>query len=168
MRFTASSIFNTDETTFWNKVFFEPEYTRDLYMDGLAFADYKLVNLTGEPGGARTRTMVTEPKSEAPAVVTKLIGGSISYTENGSFDPSKREWTFKMTTSKLTDKVSVSGRVWCEPRGDKKIERFIETDLTVHVFGVGGTIEKFIESTTRDSYKKTEAFTNAWIAKKGL
>jgi hypothetical protein len=58
--------------------------------------------------------------------------------------------------------------MWVEPRGDKKVERVVEVDSTVKVFGVGGMIEKLIENATRQSYDQAAAFTNQWIASKGL
>jgi hypothetical protein len=112
--------------------------------------------------------MKTEPKTQTPAVVEKLIGGSITYSETGRFDAKTGKWTYDITTSKLSDKIKISGTLWVEPRGEKKIERFCEIDIEVKVFGVGGTIEKFVADTTRESYEKTGRFTNAWIAKKGL
>src|SRR5690606_19496607 len=82
-KFTLRNVFETDKDTFWNKLFFDEEYNRRLYLDALGFKGFELLELTGEPGGVRTRRIRTEPKSEAPAVVTKLIGGDISYTEEG-------------------------------------------------------------------------------------
>lgn len=166
-KFTLRNVFETDKDTFWNKLFFDEEYNRRLYLDALGFKGFELLELTGEPGGVRTRRIRTEPKSEAPAVVTKLIGGDISYTEEGRFDPATGIWKYEIKTSKLTDKISITGTFWVEPRGDKKIERFCENDIQVKIFGVGGTVESFIEKTTRDSYAKTEAFTNAFIREKG-
>jgi hypothetical protein len=55
-----------------------------------------------------------------------------------------------------------------EPRGDKRIERICEVDISVNIFGVGGIVEKFVESETRDSYEKATVFTNDWIKKHGL
>ncbi|AKF04554.1 DUF2505 domain-containing protein [Sandaracinus amylolyticus] len=167
-KFTLKNIFETDKDTFWAKVFFDEEYNRRLYLEALGFKGYELLELKELPGGVRTRRIRTEPKSEAPAVVTKLIGGDISYTEEGRWDPSTGIWKYTITTSKLSDKISIAGTFWVEPRGDKRIERICENDIQVKIFGVGGTVEGFIEKTTRDSYAKTEAFTNAFIREKGL
>jgi hypothetical protein len=168
LKFTIRNVFETDVDTFWNRVFFDDEYNRRLYMDALAFKRFEVLSQTGGPGETRTRTMVTEPKTEAPAVVQKLVGGSFSYTEQGSWDPRTKIWTYAITTSKLSDKVKVGGRYWCEPLGDKRLERVCEIELEVKVFGVGGVIEQFMEKTTRESYEDTTRFTNAFIREKGL
>jgi hypothetical protein len=166
-KFTLRNVFETDPETFWNKIFFDAEYNRRLYLDALKFKDFELLELTGEPGGARTRKIRTEPRSEAPAVVTKLIGGSLTYVEDGRFDPATKKWTYTISTSKLADKVKISGVFWVEPRGEKRIERICECTVEVKIFGVGGTIESFIEKTTRESYEDAARFTNAFIAEKG-
>jgi hypothetical protein len=168
MKFTCRNLFNTDADTYWSKVFFDPEYNRGLYVDALQFKKWELVELTGEPGGVRTRKQNLEPKSDAPAVVQKLVGGSISYVEQGRFDPDGRIWTYTIKLSKLSDKVTIGGKFWVEPRGDKRIERLCDVDISVNIFGVGGVVEKFVEKETRDSYEKATAYTNAWLAKQGL
>jgi len=168
MRFRCQNVFNCDAPTYWTKIFFDKEYNDGLYRNVLGFKSFEIQELTGEPGGDRTRRMYTEPMAEAPAVVTKLIGGGLAYTERGSFDAKTEKWTYAITTNKLTEKVRIGGTLWVEPRGDKKIERICEVELEVNVFGVGGVIEKFIADTTRDSYEKTAKYTNEFIAKKGL
>lgn len=167
-KFTLRNTFETDADTYWSKVFFDPEYNKRLYLDALGFKGFELLDLTGEHGGVRTRKIKVEPKTDAPAVVTKLIGGDITYVEEGRFDPATKIWSFQTVPSKLSDKIRITGKFWVEPRGDKRIERLCETDIEVKIFGVGGTVEGFIEKTTRDSYAKTEAFTNAFIREKGL
>jgi uncharacterized protein (TIRG00374 family) len=167
MKATYKHTFNTDIDTYWNQIFFNPEYNEKLFREVLKF-NYELLELTGEPGGPRRRRVRIEPKTEAPAVIKKLIGDSIGYLEEGSFDPAAKKWSYKITTSKMTDKISISGLFWAEPRGEKKIERICEVDLNVKVFGVGGTIEEFIAKTTGDSYEKAWQFTNQYIASKGL
>lgn len=168
MKFIVRDVFDTDVDTYWNEIFFSEEYNSRLYREGLGFKDFQLVELTGEKGGPRTRKMRTEPATDAPAVVRKLIGDSLTYLEAGRFDPAKKLWTYTITTSKLADKLHIGGKLWGEPKGEKKMERVAEIEIEVKIFGVGGTIEKFIEKTTRESYVKATTFTNRFIAEKGL
>lgn len=168
VKFTLRDIFHTDADTYWNRIFFDPEYNRRLYLEALKFRSWELVELTGEPGGVRTRRMRTEPRSEAPAVVTKLVGGSIAYEETGRFDPASGIWRYEIKTSKLSDKVRIAGSLWVEPRGPKRIERVCECEVEVKVPLVGTTVEAFIEKTTRESYAATARFTNDFIRDHGL
>lgn len=166
-KFTVKHTFNTDLETYWGKIFFDDEYNRRLFLDGLGFGLYELIDLKEEPNGAKTRKVRTEPKSEAPAVVKKLIGDSLTYVEEGRFDPATKIWKYNIVTSKLSDKVKIWGDFWAESRGDKKIERFCTCNIEVKIFGVGGAVESFIEKQTRESYERAEAFTNKFIAEKG-
>lgn len=167
-KFTIRSTFETDVDTYWNRVFFDPEYNRRLYLEALGFKGFELIELTGQPGERRTRRMKTEPAADAPAVVKKLIGDSLVYAESGTFDPEAKVWTYEIKPNKLTDKVTIGGRLYAQPKGEKRCERVAQIEVTVKVFGVGGAVEKFIERTTRDSYVKAAAFTNRFIAEKGL
>ncbi len=167
MKFTVRNQFDTNVDTYWNEIFFSEEYNSRLYREGLGFKGFELIELTGEKGQRRTRKLRTEPAADAPAVVRKLIGDSLSYTETGSWDPATKVWSYSISTSKLSDKIRIGGRLWAEPRGDK-LERIAEIEIEVKILGVGGTIEKFLEKTTRESYVKATDFTNRFIAEKGL
>lgn len=166
-RFTLRNTFDTDEGTYWSKLFFDGEYNRRLYLEGLGFQSFELLEVGGDPDGVRTRRIRVVPKTDAPSVVKKLIGDGLSYVEDGTFDTKTRTWTFRTKTSSLADKIAISGKIWVEPRGEKKIERFCETEIDVRIFGVGGAVEGFVEKTTRESYAKTEVFTNRFIREKG-
>jgi hypothetical protein len=166
--FEARHIFDTDVDTYWSKVFFEDEFQQRLYMEGLKFKQYELLSKKTEPDGTILRSVRTEPSSDAPAVVKKIIGDSIAYVENGTFDAKTKRWKYEIVTSKMADKVKIGGDFWVEAKGAKKIERIVKVNITVKVFAVGGAIESFIEKTTRESFDKAAAFTNAYIHEKGL
>lgn len=166
MKFRCANIFDCDAHTFWTKLFFDREYNEGLYLGALGFKRFEILEVTGEPGGDRTRKILTEPKTEAPAVVQKLVGGGITYTETGRLDAKTGKFDYAIVTSKLSDKVTIKGQLWVEPRGDQKIERICDVELHVSIFGVGGAIEKFIAEATRASYEKTAVYTNEFIAKK--
>ena len=167
-RFTIRDIFNTDLDTYWERIFFDPEYNERIYREALGFKSFSILEQTGGPGERRTRSMRTEPAADAPAVVRKLIGDSLSYTESGTYDPATKIWTYSIVSSALSEKLKIGGRLWAEPKGDKQIERIAEVNIEAKIFGVGGAIESFVEKTTRDSYVKATAFTNRFIAEKGL
>lgn len=168
MKFTVRHQFNTDPDTYWSKLFFDPEYNTRLYKGALGFDVFEILEITGEPGGKRTRKILTEPKSDAPAVVKKLIGDSLQYTETGTYDPDKKLWTYNIVTSKLADRVKIGGHLWAESKGDHKMERVAEIEIVVKILVGSGTVEKFIEKTTRESYEKATKFTNEYIAEKKL
>ena len=168
MRYTIRHTFNTDADTFWGKLFFDPAYNETLFTQYLKFKQYKVLELQHNPDGSIHRRVECAPAIEIPAVVKKVIGDSTSYVEDGRFDPKTKKFTVEATPKVGADRIQSKVTMWVEPRGDKKIERVVEVESNVKVFGVGKIIEGFIEQQTRASYDSAAAFTNQWIAEKGL
>ena len=168
MKFEVRNVFDTDVETYWNEIFFSEEYNARMYSEALGFSSFELLELTGEKGGDRRRRFRTEPAADAPAVVRKVVGDRLSYTETGEWRASTGIWTYAIETSQASDRVQIGGRLWAEPTEDGRCMRVAEINVSVKIFGVGTVIEKFIERTTRDSYVKASAFTNRFIAEKGL
>jgi hypothetical protein len=167
-RLTLKHVFNTDAETFWSKVFFDEEYNRRLYLDALGFRGFELLELTKNPDGSVDRRVRTTPKEEVPGILKKYIGGEFSYMEQGHFDPVKKLWKYKIEPSQMAEKVHIAGEYWVEPRGEKQIERVCTVDLEVKVPFIGGGIEAFIGDQTKRSYELAHAFTNKFLAEKGL
>lgn len=165
--FTVRHVFNTDADTFWNKMFFDEEYNRRLFVTALGFPMWEQLELREESDGAKVRKTKMEPKSDAPAVVKKLVGDSVTYIEEGKWNPATRRWVFKIVPGKMADKIRIEGEFWVEQRGQKQIERICTTNVDVKIFGVGGAVESFIEKSTRDSYEKAAVFSNEFIKEKG-
>jgi hypothetical protein len=167
MKFTMRHPIDTDEATFWGKLFFDDEYTRRLFREGLEMRQFDLLELREEPGGAKVRKVRMLPKDEPPLPVRKLLGEPVS-EEEGRFDPAARKWTFKVTPHKLADKIKISGEITFSPLGAGKCERVTNINISVDIFGLGGIVEGFIEKTVRDSYDRSATFTNKFIAEKGI
>ena len=68
----------------------------------------------------------------------------------------------------MAEKIKIGGVIRVEPSGDKKIVRRAEMEIEVKVMLVGGSIEKFLAEEIRSNYDVGAAFTNRWIAEKGL
>lgn len=166
--FTVRHTFDVDVDTFWREVFFNNDFNRTLYLEHLGFSSYEVIEEKKEPDGTVTRKVRQTPKTEAPAVVKKLIGNEVSYVEEGRFDPAKKRWAYTIAPSKLADKIKIGGEFWAEPKGEGKIERICTVDLEVKIFGVGKAVEAFIEKQTKDSYDKAAAYTRKFISERGL
>ncbi|RLB55755.1 MAG: hypothetical protein DRJ42_05230 [Deltaproteobacteria bacterium] len=164
-KFTVRHVFDVDVDKFWDEVFFDPDYNDRLFDEGLGFI-YELVSLERQDDGTIDRKVRTEPKTDAPAAVKKLVGDKFSYLETGHFDPKTRKWTYVVTPSALPNKISIAGTFWVEPKGDSQLTRIVETELGVKIFGVGKVIEAFVEKETKDNYAKAQAFTNKWLKEK--
>ncbi len=168
MRYTITHTFNTDVDTFWDKLFFDPEYNQALFQEHLRFNLYRVLELDRRADGSIHRRVECAPPIELPAVAKKVVGDSTSYVEDGVFDPKSRRFTIEVTPKVGADKIQTHLVLWAEPRGDKRLERIVEVDNSVKVFGVGKVLELFIEKQSRATYDSAAEFTNRWIADKGL
>ncbi|HKU40046.1 MAG TPA: DUF2505 domain-containing protein [Polyangiales bacterium] len=167
MRYTIKHIIETDVDSYW-KLFFDAEFNRAMFVDGLAFTVYNVLEDVREPNGAVKKRVECAPKIELPAPARKIFGDSTTYTEIGRFDPAQRKYFAEVVPKVAADKIKTSSETWMEPRGDKRCERLVQVDTTVKIFGLGGLLEGFIEQQTRDQYTKAADFTNRWIRDKGL
>lgn len=166
MKFEMRHTFRCDEETFWGKVFFDEEYNRRLFKEGLDFAVYEQLELKEEANGDKVRRVKTQPKAQMPAPVQKLLGDPVS-VEEGRFEAAQRRWKFKLIPAKMADKIHINGEVRMSPTSGG-IERQASFEIKVDIFGVGGLVEGFVEKQIRESYDKGAAFTNRYLQEKGL
>ena len=168
MRYTIKHTIETDVDTFWSKLFFDAEFNRAMFVDGLQFTTYQVLEDVKEPDGTVRKRVECAPKIELPAAARKIFGNTVGYTEIGRFDPKLRKYFADVVPKVAADKVKTTSETWFEPRGDKRCERIVQVDTTVKVFGLGTLLEGFIEQQTREQYAKSAEFTNRWIREKGL
>jgi len=167
MKVTISHEFACDPQTFWDKLFFNAEYNQALYKTELQFPQYEVLEEKDEGSSIVRRVRVT-PKQEAPAAIQKLVGGAFSYVEEGRFDKAAKRYTFKVVPGTLAEKIRSEGELRAEPVGPKRMRRVVDMTIEVKIFGVGGMVEGFVSKSTQDVYARAAAFTNRWIADKGL
>lgn len=167
MKVTISHDFNTDAETFWSRIFFDAEFNRSLYKDGLQFPEYEVLE-ERDAGDHVVRRVRVVPRQDAPAAVQKLVGGRFSYIEEGRFDKAAKRYTFRVVPSAMADKIRSEGELRIEPAGPRKVRRVVEMTIDVKIFGVGGIVEGFVSKSMQDSYAQAATFTNQWIAAKGL
>lgn len=158
---------NTDEDTYWSKIVFDEAFNKAMYVDHLAIG-WKLLEQKEDDAKITRRVHVEPPVGNLPGPVKKVIGEKLAYTEDGTFDKKSKRYSFKVTPSTLGEKTKVSGEMWVEKIGDKKIARFAKMHVEVKVMLVGGMVEERIISDLRASYDKGTTFTNDYIAKHGL
>jgi len=168
MRFTIRHVIDTDEETFWQQIFFDEPFNRELCLGHLKFEVFRVLEMNREPDGAITRRIQNQPPAEIPGPVKKALGDSTSFVEEGRFDPASRRWRFRVIPAVAPDRIRTEGQLWVEPRGEKSVERVIEVEISVKVFGLGRMVEELIARQTRSSYDQAAVFTNRWIREKGL
>lgn len=159
---------DTDEDTFWSKIVFDEAFNKKLYEGALKFPGWKLLDSKEDDAKIVRRVQVDPPVGDLPGPVKKVIGDRLAYTEEGTFDKKSKRYSFKVTPSTMADKTKVTGELWAEKVGDKKIRRMCRISVEVKVFMVGGMVEERIMSDLRNSYDNSTAFTNQFIKDNGL
>ena len=164
--FTLRHTLDTTPDIYWDRVFFDADYNVRLNRDALGFRQYDVLDEKTAEDGSRSRRLRMLPKDPPPAVVKKLVGDEPS-TEEGHYDPAVRRYAFTIQPPSMADKIRIAGTLRAEPKGEK-MERVVDFEIKVSIFGVGGVIEGFIEKTVRESYDRGAAFTNVFLREKGL
>jgi len=118
-------------------------------------------------GGRLTRALRISPDREIPGPVAKVIGASkIEYTEHINYTYGSHKATWRTDSSILPDKVESSGALGFLERGGKVV-RWVEGDVKVKIFGLGGIVERFIVADVEKSYDNAADFTRRWLKERG-
>lgn len=145
------------------ELFFDPEWTRTLILDGLGFSTC-VVHPVRQENGKRHRDMDVTPKLDVPAAVAKLLGPKLGYTERATYDEAQQTWTYKHLLNVLTEKILMGGEVTIEPLGDDRCTRVAKMSVEVKIFGVSGLVEKAAEKNMRDGWERSAQWINRWLA----
>jgi hypothetical protein len=167
--------FDCTAEDFWSKIYFDPDYTRALFLEGLGMHAVTILSDSGASGASASASMsgprvrvvdVQMAPLDLPAVVQKLLKGGLGYRETFTFDAAKNTGEFKYTFNQLTDRLDMRGRMRTEAAGEGRSRRLGDIHFEAKVFGIGGIVERVTEKITRDTWEKAAQFTRAWIAKK--
>ena len=85
-----------DEDTFWDKIVFNDEFNRRLYLETLKFPGFKLIEQTDEPTRRTRKVHIDPPLTGMPGPVKKLLGDRFAYIEEGVWDRATRKYTFRI------------------------------------------------------------------------
>lgn len=144
-------------------VYLDPDFTRALYDEGLAFVQYSEVELHRSEDGSVRRHLRLTPPSNAPKVVQKALGKSQDYDEYGELDTAGR-WTYRVVPKTMGNRISVEGSMSTQatPAGCRVT---FQATFSVSIFGVGSAVERFMAGQFEDNLQKQEAFTRRWLAR---
>ena len=116
-----------------------------------------------ETDGRLRRVVKVGAEREVPSPVAKIIGAKrIEYTEQVDYTFGTYRGTWDSVSSVLTDKVACSGTFSFADTGDG-VQRVVEGNIKVKIFGVGGVVEKFVVADLNRSYQRAAEFTQQWI-----
>lgn len=160
--------FDCDERTYWDKIFFDEAFNREMYLQHLQFQNWEIVEQK-ETDTTISRTISVTPKvGDLPGAIKSLIGDNLTYREIGTFDKAARRYQISVVPNVLADKLSVRGTTWLEPLSPQQCNRVFEAQVNVKVFGVGSIIEKRLIADLQLSYNAGAAFTTEYLKRTGL
>ena len=145
------------------KLFFDPDWTRELILDGLGFNKCEVGDLERD-GDITTRKMRVEPKIDVPGPVARLLGPRLGYTEHGTYDETAKTWNYKLVLSVLSSQIQLGGDVHIEPKGEDKCVRVSKIWVKVKVPLIGGMVEKAAEKNMRKGWDDSASWINQWLA----
>lgn len=165
LKFTLEHEIDCSEERFW-ELFLEPDFTRDMIVEGLGFASCDVGPLT-DVGDTQTRPMQVIPKLVLPAAVAKILGPRLGYTEAGVWRPKEQQWRYDLRLSVLTERISLGGNVTTKPLGGDKCVRVSTHEVNIKIFGIGSLAERAAETNMVDGWNKSAVWTNRWLAEQG-
>jgi hypothetical protein len=158
--------FEVSEKVFWEETFLKEEFNTKLYVEGLKFKGYSVIEDKDDGAKVHRKTRAT-PKQEAPRAVEKIVGDG-SYTETGVYDRATQKYTFEIVPDTMASKTKITGEFWTESAGENRCTRKLKVEIGIKIFGVGKLVEAFVEKTTAQSYEQAAAFTTGWIKTNNL
>ena len=160
--------FDCSVNTFWERIFFDEEFNRAMYLGHLQFQDWKVVEQRETEAEIIRVVNVTPKVGELPGAIKSLIGGTLTYQEQGTYSKGNRRYRVNVVSSALADKISVTGDTWAEELTPTQCKRIFAARVSAKIFGVGGIIEKRIIADLQLSYNAGAVFTADYLKQRGL
>ncbi len=160
-------VFECDADTYWDKIFFDEEFNRKFFLEGIKFHHWHQRIVEQNDKIIKRVVEVQPPIGDMPGPVKKIIGDRLAYNETGVFDRQTRRYHFDIEPSTATDKTTIRGDLWLVGAGDKRVKRMAKVEVDVRIMMVGKIVEERIVSDLTASYSKAAEFTNAWVKQKG-
>jgi hypothetical protein len=158
--------FDCDDDTLWHLCLFDDDYSRRLYIETLGFPIWRLKErlITDE---TLVRTVEIQPLLEdLSGPIRSVVGNRFAYVEHGTFDRKAKYYRFRITPNVLPEKTDITGDMYTERLGDRKVRRVINTRVQVNVFAVGRVIEQRTIDDTKASHERIAAFTRKYLTEK--
>jgi hypothetical protein len=166
VKVTIENVLRVRPEIFWTRLFFALDYNEGLYRE-LRFESYELLELEQLDHGRIRRVLRAAPPLSGPQLLRQRLKEHVFYTEEGVYDPARGLWEFENRSSVSLGRTHITGSIRAEPHSEG-LRHIVDLDLRVSAFGLGSTIERAIEKSTRESYRVTTAYTNAFAAQRGL
>jgi hypothetical protein len=160
--------FECSEETYWERVFFDPDYNRRLFMDELRFPQWSVFEEKDEGSRVIRNLRAQPPIEDLPGPLKAVVGDGAGYEERGVYDRQSRRYDAKVTPNRMADRVTVTITMTTKKIGDNRCRRIVDGSVTAKIFMVGALLEQKMISDLTRSYEKSAVFTNRFLGEKGL
>jgi hypothetical protein len=160
---TGEREFDCDPDTFWDRVFFSPEYNRKLFLERLKFEQWEVVSQVETADGFVRTVRATPRVGDLPAPIKALLKNGVGYTERGEYFRSQSRFSIAITPNSLSDRIKMSAEVRVVPLPGGRCRRTQTTTVEAKVFAVGGVLEKLILDDIEKSYGPSGLLTDQWL-----
>jgi len=159
-------VHNCSVERFW-EIFLDVKYQAALFAS-MEFPRFEQTHFDDQETQIHRVIRVTPKVVGVPGPLKKIVGDGFSYEEHGTFDKKHRRFSFKIRTSRMPDKIDITGVIYCLPAGEGKSKRIFEATIHAKVFGVGKLLEKQIVHDMDRDYRAGATFTNRYLEQRGL
>lgn len=165
MHFVASHTFRVPSPGALAELYFDEPFNEALCANGKLRRE--LLSLQRE-GDLLRRAVRVEPERTLPASAAKWLGAErFGYVEHMAFDFAALHGTWRIEPALLGEKIHSSGTLSFVATPDGA-QRKVEGEFKVKVFGLGGTIERFVVGDVEKSYDEAAAFTARYLLERPL
>ncbi|MEM9068054.1 MAG: DUF2505 family protein [Myxococcota bacterium] len=164
--FTCRHEISCTPAEFWEKIHLGG-FNRAMY-DRLGYG-YDIIEDNLETGVRKTHIT---PVVDAPAVLVKALGESVSFEEHGQLhfgangDGAANRYEFTVLPGVFPKKIKISGKMTTDPSTEGKCFRVVEFNIGCTIFGIGGIFERFVSKEIQKNYDDSAGFTNDYLAGK--
>ncbi len=131
-----------------------------MYNDFLGFGYEVLVD--DHESGVR-KTHIT-PVVDAPAMLVKVIGDSVSFEEHGQLHRGDAtHYAFTVIPGVFPKRIKISGEMSIEPNGNERCWRIVAFKVECKILGIGKLFERFVSKEIERNYQESAGFTNKYL-----
>jgi hypothetical protein len=159
--------FECSEDTYWEKVVFDAEYNKRLFLDELHFPEWRELEQKDEGPKVVRVVRAQPPVGDLPAALKAVVGDGAGYEERGVYERSTHRYEAKIIPNRLADRITVAISMVTEKLGEHRCRRITNASVTAKIFMVGALLEQKMLSDLKRSWGKNAEFTNRFLAEKG-
>ena len=154
--------FECTPEAFWG-VFFDEPYNIEVY-DRIGVRERRFLARTEDEATIHFELRIM-PKRDLPAIIKKIVGGDLGYTEISTYYKGKDYLDVRIEPTLLKDRTRIQAVYSLKPVGPGRVRRTFEGDCTIDLPIVGRKVEATVLEDVKRSYDIAAQVTREWLRK---